>query len=515
MKTMKTTQISDIKEIETKEYDYCLNDENLSKSIVDFSLPISIRLQALDLFFKKEGADNTIETINKLGMMYELSNIKTLRQYLYAICERSNIGPFLQSIAAQSLCSHGDELGYEAINNIYPKLGLDVGTPYKIEMVKLLMKNPKYKDKASQYFCSIIDDMSLNCDYRYKTILSLETQKSLSSNIDYDYFIREASIIFVKSDKNLVRYKILASQNILKNSNNEEIEKIILNIAENEKEDYNTRADATDLLLQYGSTNTKNIAKQIIMKLGKIGKDGLLQGQGLYGNAQNVHTKEIEDSVSQALEFLASFEVMKNKGTTIDVDFVEKKIFNFIREEKLNISGDNKEKIKVSFNRIRMDRALYSKYNCTLSLILLKVWTYMTDHKHEKDMKKRLVEELIEMAETCSSGFATRLINSMSGFGDFSMRISWRDQIISNFSGRLNARARDLDDLTFQEKVLNEMTTESSKYEDRKHFLKFLRKNVLDIRGELYEEFKGYINDTDFDLYFRAALSVYENGSFI
>jgi hypothetical protein len=59
------------------------------------------------------------------------------------------------------------------------------------------------------------------------------------------------------------------------------------------------------------------------------------------------------------------------------------------------------------------------------------------------------------------------------------------------------------------------MTIESCKYEDRKNFLKFFRKNILDIRGELYDEFKEYINDSDFDLYFRAALSVYENGSFV
>ena len=124
----------------------------------------------------------------------------------------------------------------------------------------------------------------------------------------------------------------------------------------------------------------------------------------------------------------------------------------------------------------------------------------------------RLVEELAEMAGTCSSGFATRLVNTISGFGDFSMKISWRDQIASNLLGRLNARIRDMDNLTLQEKVLEEMTIPSGDYALRKHFLKFLRANMLSIREELYTEFKTYITDTDFDLYFRAAISVYENG---
>ena len=59
-------------------------------------------------------------------------------------------------------------------------------------------------------------------------------------------------------------------------------------------------------------------------------------------------------------------------------------------------------------------------------------------------MKKRLLEELEEMSGTCSSGFASRLVNVISGFGDFKLTISWRDQIIANFTGRLNARARDI-----------------------------------------------------------------------
>lgn len=483
--------------INTVNVDYCLNDENLSKSISDLSLPLEIRIQALDLFFVKQGADNTIEIINKLRMMYELSGIKNLRSFLYEICSKSSIGPFLKSISAEALCSHNDKLGYQALNNILPFLGDDIGTPYKIELIKTLMKSEEYKEPASNYFCNIINNMMLDCDYRYKTILSLEN----------NYFLEQACTVFINNDKNNIRYRILSGQILLKlNTNNKIIENILLDFAKNDQNDYNARADATDVLLQLGSEDIKKIARQIIMELGKT------KGTGIYNNAQNVHVKDIEDSVKQALEFLQGFEIMQYRGKVISTDFVEKKIFNIIREEKLDTDLD---KIKVSLNRINMDRALYSKYNCTLSLILLKVWTYMSDHKHENDMKKRLIEELVEMAETCSSGFVTRLVNSMSGFGDFSMKISWRDQIVSNFSGRLNARIRDIDNLTFQEKVLNEMTIESCKYEDRKNFLKFFRKNILDIRGELYDEFKEYINDSDFDLYFRAALSVYENGSFV
>jgi len=152
------------------------------------------------------------------------------------------------------------------------------------------------------------------------------------------------------------------------------------------------------------------------------------------------------------------------------------------------------------------------------------------------------------MSGTCSSGFASRLVNV----------ISWRDQIVANFTGRLNTRARDIayeehiqkngklynfreckyigcdvenddhryDDAQhkkkllnmlekFQENVLEEMTVNNNEFAARKNLRKFFRKNMLGIRQELYEEFKEHIPDTDFDLYFRAAIATYETGGYV
>jgi hypothetical protein len=242
---------------------------------------------------------------------------------------------------------------------------------------------------------------------------------------------------------------------------------------------------------------------------GPTGPSGPRGPRTLYDNAQNVHTKDVEDSVKDALEFLQTFSVMIHDGVPIDIGYVEKAI------TVLAVDRQGRDKIQISLNRIVMDRALYSKYNCTLSLILLHVWTYISGHKYENEMKKRLLEELEEMAGTCSSGFAGRLINTISGFGDFTMRISWRDQITGNLTARINKKIQDMDDLRLQEKVMNEMTLETPYYEDRKNFLKFLRRHVFSLREELYSEFKQYITDTDFDLYFRAAMSMYETGEFV
>jgi hypothetical protein len=500
----RTTVLSDVFFGATENNTEDLSDENLSKSIVDMSLSLETRITAINLYYQKEG-DNTIETINKLATIYEISGTKLLRQYLFTICEKSTIEPFLKSLAARALYAYNnkDELAYKALDIVYPMLGANIGTPYKIEFVKMLMINDNYKTKAKDYFCQIIDDMSLECDYRYKTILSLEhNEEKTNKNL---YFIREANICFINNPKNKTQYRILAGQYLLQKCNSEidveKIENLLLSFAQDISMEYNLRADSADVLLQVGSDNAKKSAKDVIMHLG-VGTNNILT---LYDNAQNVHTREVEESVLQALEFLQTFELMKNKGKVITVDFVESKINDDIPIEKA-------EKIKVSFNRIIMDRALYSKYNCTLTHILLQIWTYLTGHKNEAEIKKRLVEELYDMAGTCSSGFASRLVNTISGFGDFSMKISWRDQITANLTGRLNAKIRDMDNLTLQEKVLEEMTIPSDNYELRKHFLKFFRRNMPSIREEMYQEFKEYITDQEYDLYFRTAVSMYETG---
>uniref|UniRef100_A0A6C0EM18 Uncharacterized protein n=1 Tax=viral metagenome TaxID=1070528 RepID=A0A6C0EM18_9ZZZZ len=501
------TELSDQILADTKEGEtFTLNDDNLDKAIVDLSLPLETRIEAVNRYCQLFGKDEVIEFLNKLGMMYELSGTRLLRQYLFTICEKSKLNAFLKSIAAKSIHGHDEEdaLAYKAVDIIYPNLGPEVGTPYKIEFLKILMKNDEYKEKARNHFCNTINDQEINCDYRYKAILGLEYEEKKKKML---WFIRESCLEFLKCSKNKTMYRILSGQYLLQHceldkDTTAKVEEVLLNFARDTNNDYNLRADATDVLLQLSTGETKAEAQRIIMELGKTNRT-------IYENAQNVHSVAIEKSVEEAVEFLHSFSIMKIRGKEIDMPYVEKEIM------KLITNKEKEDKIRVAINRIYMDRAIYSRYNCSLANVLLRVWTYIASHKDKDEMKKRMLEELEEMSGTCSSGFITRLINTISGFGDFSMRISWRDQIIANLTGRLNARIRNMDNLTLMEKILEQMTLETDKYAERKHFLKFLRKNILPIREEMYEEFKEHITNTEFDLYFRAAISVYETGKFV
>lgn len=528
------------------------NLETVHDCLMDGSVDLFTRVNLLSDYYNKYGEVQCTEIVNRIATLYQFSGTSLLEKYLYEICTNCKISSFLKIIAVKSLCYYNPdkELGYNALNKVCKDMN-EVATPCQIEVVCLLMNHKKYKNQSLIYFCNIINNPSLECDYRYKTILSLEN-KDIP---DKKFFLQQSAIEFFNNDKNKTMYRILAGQYLMQKYNLEQniryvVESTLMGFAQDYDLDYNLRADSSDVILRLGSIDNKVIAREIIMLLGR--QDGTVKT--IFDNAQNVHIDEIEQSVIVALEFLSGIKMKTLSGVPdtpkITFEYVKKHIDDEVKKSKpikpiggieiykqeRKVYDDKKDKINVSLNRIYMDRALYSKYNCSLLNILLKIWTYLTTHESEDDMKKRLIEELIDMSGTCSSGFSSRLVNVISGYGDFNLNISWRDQIIANFTGRLNARARDISSKEkmrincklynfstpemelledFQEKVLEEMTVNSNDFASRKNFLKFFRKNMLTIRQELFEEFKNHITDTDFDLYFRSAISNYETGGYV
>ena len=558
---------------EEKKEDYIIDYNNLPNTILDLNKHIDIRIEALEIFYSLN-QDETIDIIHRLISMYEMSGISKLEEYLYKICTESNISTFLKLEIVKCLISYREfytsdstQLEIKKINkkNIEKNdraifalnvicYGLeDLASPCRIEAICLLMMYPNYRKNALEYFKDFIVDTKIDCEFRYKTIISLENMSeglmynfllplcedinfakdfinynkvSLSRDypnfiIDYEnvlllenvlkrlkyddikyfynkyskkndqdiftYFIKELQITFLFCIENDIYYRILSAQYLLQKSkiSNEtrtKVEEQLLEFARNINIDYDRRADAADVLLRVGNPNNKILARNIIMELGGGHEDNIT----IFNNAQNVHNENVEASVIDILEFLSTLPILLIQGEPITIEYVEKQIkdifkqlynYNENNQEYINNNFNNikinevintdivdtliinkdvadkdvvdkiKEKLKkinLAINRIKLDRVLYSKYNNTIGNILIKIWSYIYNHEYANEMKKRLLEELEEMSGTCSSGFASRLINVISGFGEFNIRISWEDQIISNFTGRLNAAAKKL-----------------------------------------------------------------------
>lgn len=589
--------------------------------ILDLSNPVAERIEILDKYFLcNENA--AVEVLRQLNSMWYMCGIKAIENFFLALCYSPNISSILKLSVAKSLSDSENKLAVKnAILSILGTSGteLKLPTPCRVEALELLMN---YSQDSVEIIIShlhnFLRDSKIEEEFKYKTILNLENLSSnwmrdqllelfpnkdfvkhifliskelirqefpifvpevdnedffelllLRMNYDklvetykiwgqvtnnYDLFIQEAQLCFLYLANNSVFYRILSAQYLLQKCSpdpREDIENILLAVAENPLNTENERADAADTLLQVGGEEMKTKGRSIIVSLGI----GNREHNTLYTNTQNVHNTAVEDSISELLEFFA------NQSTLL----VNRIPITFTQVRKSIETMGTTENIQLSLNRIHIDRALYSKYNISLETLLVKLWSYIKNHEYEEELQKRLFQELEDMAGTCSTGFASRIVNVVSGFGEFNIRISWEDQIIANFSGRLNAKARviqdeqsifrtkyypevksiqtntslqnttsysylhnqllqpnskynqselskDIDSIieSFSQCVLEELSIKSSEPHQRKNFNLFFKCSLEDIRDEMYQEFCEFLDDTTFDLYFRKALMHYE-----
>jgi hypothetical protein len=379
----------------------------------------------------------------------------------------------------------------------------------------------------------------IDIDFRYKSILAVENKTILQKE---KYMISFLSYI-IHNFGNPTRYKILASQNLLQNyiinvNHRINVEKQLLDFARDDGLDYNIRADSCDTIINLGiNEDIKAEANTILMALGSL--FGVVKT--VYDNAQNVHNKRLEESSLPIIRFL----LQQDPDNSYTYQAVTAEIDRILKNQKEKDLG----KIQLSLNRIAIDRSLY--HNTSLTTILTKLWSYIDTHDNDEtkqELLKRLLEELEEMAGTCSSGFILRLLNTLSGFEEgLSLQISYEEQIVANFIGRLNAYTKKITDTdspfylerypdvlklcgcelpeeeeekedivaTFQENVLAEMTENTSNWSHRLNFSLFFRTYLSKLREELYGEFQSFVTDSEYDLAIRRAISTYEGVAFV
>ena len=458
----------------------------------DLTIPLINRIEHINNI---QDNDVIFELIRKLNSMWYFASIKLLEEYLYTICYKTNIDPILLLESAKAL-SAGSKKGLECIDNILHRHRDKIPVSLQVDSIIYLLKDPEWASKGKTYIYTIINDRTIESSYRVSTIQSLEFKLSDSTDI-----ILDSCLQFIYFEHNFIMFKVVVLQYMLckcKMDDDLQIkcQDILLGYCDDINLDENVRADAADVIMRYGNDEYRAKATRVILFLGTAGRN-----RTIFENRQNVHASSIESSANQMIEYLC-----EKVECNIDYDSVRKEVLKYSE----TLGTDDREKVEMSMTRILIDRATYGKFNLNLQGIICKVWNYIKGHEFESEMCKRLQEELIESAAMCSTGYAFRLVNVLSGYTDLSIRISYEDQIVSNLTGRLNYRIRKIQDLDYQGDVVVEMSLPAEYNESRKNFLKFFRENISEIRQEMYSEFNNYISDTDYDLYFRKALIHYE-----
>jgi hypothetical protein len=175
--------------------------------------------------------------------------------------------------------------------------------------------------------------LNITCNFRYKTILTLENKSDLIK--EYKFFMKNALFDFLQQEINYTMYRILSAQNLLQHFDLEYFEKetiqvITLSFAQDEELDYDLRADSADVLLNLGTEEYSLIGRDIITLLGGI--EGRVKT--VYDDKQNVHSNKIEDSVMKLIELLSTQEIIKVNNKEIDYEYVNEEINKLLKNEK-------------------------------------------------------------------------------------------------------------------------------------------------------------------------------------
>lgn len=505
-------------------------DTPLRTVAMDLFCGMDERLEALSRLVDTD-SDELCEILSTLTGMYQFSRTKNLEEYLCVIASYAIVPLTYRIDCAKSLPI---ELGHHHIHHMFETeaQGMkSLPTPVRVQTVMYLIDSEEHKQDARKWLSEITLDASIDCLYRYRTIQGLEShflstvvvrrrrrrgEPEEDKHPPLDEKKREAFLYharwickqFIQHTGNLFTYRVLACQYLLEKCDpddelQEMSEKFLLTVAEDITMAEDLRADACDVILQYGGDTARDAARRLLFVLG----GGEQSRNNIYKNSQNVHVRAIEDSVQGIVDHLSTY-YPENGG----------KIFTFsdaCEDIKKKVESDDwkqeKEAIEGALTRVAIDRAVYGRSNMALSTILTKVWTYVQNSEYREELERRLIEELVESNNKCSSGYAGRIVNTLSGFDEkMSVSISFEDQIISNLEARLNTRIRGMDDPDRVEKILDEMTIPVIEYDKRGNFLRFFREHISKIREEMYSEFCQYMDDTDYDFYFRKAIIHYE-----
>lgn len=446
--------------------------------------------------------------------------------------------------------------GISSLDILCDKYFSELPSPCKINSIFQFTKLRDFFEKSLKY-TSLFCNEKFTDDYKYKSLLSIEKNiekqvKSWSNPLwkryllpwienserdpedaDYiaempepvefvDFCIEIDRLIvnifkkYLENESICTEYRVICSQNILTKEYIDVelvcfIEEFLLGIIRNNSvNNEQLLADVSDILLRYGRENAKQEAQECIMNLAF--KDSKEKVKTVFNNQQNVHVKEIGESSEEILEFLTSLPLHKIGGIEIDFRTVYNDLNKKYLEAEYFLDEDSRKKVDLALNRIHIDRALYSKFSCTLENILVRVYSYIQKSEFCEEMTKRLFEELIDMSGWCSSGFAYRLLNTLSGFGEFNIRISFTDQVVSNFSGRFYSEIQKVKNPEKKGYITVGFTADkddndSETKKARNIFRKFFMKKIPKIREEMYLEFKDYMSDSDYDMAFRKAIT--------
>ena len=518
----------------------------MADDIFNFELPLQKRVNALTQYGDQS-------TIKRLISLLIISNSNVIKNTLFHICKFSIDIPCIWRLeAALALIDHEKyethnkhdahereedvvSIGFEALDYVCFTMNKakDISFACKLNAYFVLNNGMPSLKRVYLYMYEFLTDTSITTEYKYKTV------KSMATNLFYDNLEAsqedtKVSILMFEycvsvlishcrllgkniSEENLKYYILTCQLGIthmpkLKCSFMAEHELVF--VCENESNPTNIRADAADMLLSHGCQLNKFIAKNVLDLL----SFDIKSLKTVYCNKENVHSETINKT---ALETISIIVENVEKNRTIIQNLEENDLRQLIIKHFLTtdneISHENYENSIKAYNRIvYLDNALYTNHSFTLKKIMNYVWTFINTSSMvsncKLELEKRLIQEMGEMYNTCSSGYLVRFANVFSGFlENGGVFIGWDEQILSIFYAKINIAIS----LSFNKDIILENLIAQDQEEDKIAFQQLLRTILPNIIESIKNEFKDCVSESNIDLYIRRALSVFEGCGFV
>lgn len=467
-----------------------------------FNLTLSNK-QRINAILKMDINDR-FETIKRLMDIYKLSNIKKLEKFFLFVCiYDTQVNLYLKQdilfILSSKITIKNKTLLQRAFSSV---LFLMVEKAINSEEIQLILEETLILYNSSFNDVSIHHILKNFIILKFKNTKVNESFKKIFNLImcfkEEQYFINLCVFIYENYNKYLkVKSNLLLLQIIFINNN--KFKDDLFHIATNTSIDLNLQLEACDILLNQESDMFIKLKVQDTLK-------NILPDLPYVQNPENVHLSSILESVDKTIKCLLE----KNKGKEVPLK---------LKDDLLKLYKDNVEfgKIKVSLNRIFNYNFLkFSKFNLTLKEIIENIWIFIEecDQELRKELHVRLGQELIDMYNTCSQGYVTRLINVFSGFEfkdnlRFGIAISYEDEIYAIYSTKINNIILNAPE-PLKDQLLIELTVPNNDHKNRLNLIRYLRPYVPTIWNEIFELFKHSLTTTDLDLYCRKVTMRYE-----
>lgn len=264
----------------------------------------------------------------------------------------------------------------------------------------------------------------------------------------------------------------------------------ILDIADDKNESIYARSECADILITLGEGNEIIFGEQVIEELGDLYFEN--KNKTIYTNAQNAHNETINENTRNIVRALYK-EYLKTKSYN---DLI-KTSYEDIHKELSDIdnSEETQDKLHSFFYRVMTDPFRFERLS--LSDIVLLVYNKIYSFENKNDLMKRLLEEILDCDNSCTTGYFTRIVNTLNGFindKDMCFNINPRDELRSVIFARINRNIRSLPEKT-RESVLEAI--EEANFGVFEEFMDYYSPE-----DEIKKEYLGLIEEEEFDKIF-------------